>query len=166
MLARLKITVQYFFTFTCSCILRVYCSVIIPSVFTALCDPPCHNGGTCSSANTCQCSDGWHGPTCDIGKPIALLSSSFLEITHVYTHTNLPSIYHMQTHTHTYTDRHSFSYARKFINSGNFFVLFGVNCLSTIYMQPSVSLSVVMEVCAYLLECVSVLVPGEATYVT
>ena len=45
-------------------------------------------------------------------------------------------------------------------------MLFGVNCLSTIYMQPSVSLSVVMEVCAYLLECVSVLVPGEAKYVT
>ena len=29
------------------------------------CDPPCENGGVCTSSGTCDCADGWEGETCE-----------------------------------------------------------------------------------------------------
>ena len=44
----------------------------------------CHNGGTCRSSRvagvrvySCNCAEGWYGPTCEIGKP-ASSSSVFI----------------------------------------------------------------------------------------
>ena len=34
----------------------------------AVCSPSCKNGGTCSSPNTCTCTDGWNGESCTNGK--------------------------------------------------------------------------------------------------
>lgn len=42
------------------------------SLFVALCDPPCLNGGECSrSDGSCTCPDGWTGPQCEQGKFIS-----------------------------------------------------------------------------------------------
>lgn len=30
------------------------------------CDPPCRNGGVCTSTGTCSCAEGCQGPTCEV----------------------------------------------------------------------------------------------------
>ena len=35
---------------------------------SAICDPACENGGTCSAPNECSCPAGWSGDTCAQGK--------------------------------------------------------------------------------------------------
>ncbi len=34
---------------------------------TAVCDPPCKNGGTCASPGQCSCPTGWTGDQCELG---------------------------------------------------------------------------------------------------
>ena len=47
-------------------------------IITAVCDPPCLNGGICTSPNTCQCSSGWSGNACQRGAYIVdLIVSQF-----------------------------------------------------------------------------------------
>ena len=38
---------------------------IMTFLFTALCDPPCSNGGNCTGPDTCQCPDNWNGAYCE-----------------------------------------------------------------------------------------------------
>ena len=35
--------------------------------FPAICSPQCANGGTCTKPNTCSCTSGWTGSTCNKG---------------------------------------------------------------------------------------------------
>lgn len=35
------------------------------SCTTPVCTAECHNGGKCAAPDTCQCSPGWEGPTCE-----------------------------------------------------------------------------------------------------
>ena len=34
----------------------------------AICSPNCANGGTCTAPDTCDCSPGWTGQYCTVGK--------------------------------------------------------------------------------------------------
>ena len=36
-------------------------------IFLAVCEPVCENGGTCTAPNTCDCTDGYSGDTCQTG---------------------------------------------------------------------------------------------------
>ena len=38
------------------------------NVMSAICDPGCENGGTCSAPDECSCTAGWSGDTCAQGK--------------------------------------------------------------------------------------------------
>ena len=35
--------------------------------YTAVCDPPCENGATCTQDLQCHCAPGWTGDVCDEG---------------------------------------------------------------------------------------------------
>ena len=37
-------------------------------LFTAVCNSPCQNGGTCTGPDTCTCAVGWTGMKCEAGK--------------------------------------------------------------------------------------------------
>lgn len=36
-------------------------------IYIAVCDPPCQNGGHCTSQGTCTCTNGWGGDHCEQG---------------------------------------------------------------------------------------------------
>lgn len=38
------------------------------SLFTAKCNPPCENGGTCQSVNFCSCTNDYRGNACQYRK--------------------------------------------------------------------------------------------------
>ena len=57
------------------CTLSIYC-------VTVVCNPPCQNGA-CVDSNTCCCSEGYIGHTCDIvGKNTNLLQSNSVYVNH------------------------------------------------------------------------------------
>jgi len=35
--------------------------------YTATCNPPCQNGGTCTSPGVCHCTASWNGSRCQQG---------------------------------------------------------------------------------------------------
>ena len=44
----------------------------------AVCSPSCMNGGTCSSPNTCTCTDGWIGESCTNGIAMFSVQPSYI----------------------------------------------------------------------------------------
>ena len=36
-------------------------------LYTAVCEPPCENGGSCALPENCTCAEGWRGDTCTEG---------------------------------------------------------------------------------------------------
>lgn len=40
---------------------------------TAICNPNCQNGGSCTSPNICDCVNGWSGPTCSAGNSVGIV---------------------------------------------------------------------------------------------
>ena len=41
--------------------------MVISFTVTAVCNNPCHNGGTYTAPNTCTCVVGWTGTKCETG---------------------------------------------------------------------------------------------------
>ena len=53
-----------------NCITRKFisitCIVVIITIYIAICQPSCGSNGQCISPDTCQCINGWTGPTCNV----------------------------------------------------------------------------------------------------
>ena len=48
--------------------LELCCEKFLLHSYTAVCNPGCSNGGTCTAPSTCSCTPQWTGPTCTTGK--------------------------------------------------------------------------------------------------
>ena len=47
-------------------------------LLSAVCNPPCSNGGNCTKPNTCLCQSGYNGSGCNTGEPAHVLSHNVL----------------------------------------------------------------------------------------
>ena len=50
---------------------------------TAVCDPPCLNGGECSEDGVCVCPNGWNGDQCEKGKYLKLSTQYHVCLSHL-----------------------------------------------------------------------------------
>ena len=66
-------------------------------ISTAICKPPCANGGKCVSPGKCICGRGWSGPRCTTGMLLfSVLYSIFVECTYkVCVHVLCMSVYYL-----------------------------------------------------------------------
>ena len=57
---------------------KSFVSFCLCFLLSAVCNPPCSNGGNCTKPNTCLCQSGYDGSGCNTGEPAHVLSHNVL----------------------------------------------------------------------------------------